>query len=463
VIVLDVGKTASKAILCDAQGAVLARREHHNAVLSSEGNRVLDTAGVERWLAAVLRELGALHPVRAIVPVGHGAAAAMIREGRLIRPPLDYEQAIRPAVRAAYELERDPFELSGSPSLPDGLNLGAQLYALETLDPGLRSADTLIVPWPQYWAWLLSGVASSEVTSLGCHTDLWRPFEAAPTAIARRHGWASRLAPLRKADDVLGVITREWAERTGLSPDVEILCGLHDSNAALEAARGFAEISGREATIVSTGTWFVAMRSLGNGAALDMGSLPEARDCLVNVDVAGRPVPSARFMGGREIQLLTGPGGAQIDEPAAQDAMVRALPDLIRDGIMVLPTMAPGVGPFPATKGRWIGEPAAPMARAAAIALYAALVVDCSLELIGARERLLIEGRFTRSRVFVRALATLRPDMRVFLTDGLDLAFGACRLIAPHLQPPRLLEEAAPLDLDLATYRVRWRTCAEAD
>jgi hypothetical protein len=26
-----------------------------------------------------------------------------------------------------------------------------------------------------------------------------------------------------------------------------------------------------------------------------------------------------------------------------------------------------------------------------------------------------------------------------------------------------LLEEAAPLDLDLAAYRVRWRTCAEAD
>ena len=27
--------------------------------------------------------------------------------------------------------------------------------------------------YPQYWAYRLTGVLANEVTSLGCHTDLW--------------------------------------------------------------------------------------------------------------------------------------------------------------------------------------------------------------------------------------------------------------------------------------------------
>ncbi len=36
-----------------------------------------------------------------------------------------------------------------------------------------RAAHTLL--YPQFWAWRLSGVMASEVTSLGCHSDLWLP------------------------------------------------------------------------------------------------------------------------------------------------------------------------------------------------------------------------------------------------------------------------------------------------
>ena len=42
------------------------------------------------------------------------------------------------------------------------------------------------------------------------------------------------------------------------------------------------------------GTWFIAMR-LAQGA-VDTAALPEARDCLVNVDVHGQPVPSCLVM-----------------------------------------------------------------------------------------------------------------------------------------------------------------------
>ena len=65
---------------------------------------------------------------------------------------------------------------TGSPALPLGLNLGAQLFYQESLNPTLLARAAIVMPWPQYWSWLLSGVAASEVTSLGCHTDLWNPL-----------------------------------------------------------------------------------------------------------------------------------------------------------------------------------------------------------------------------------------------------------------------------------------------
>ena len=44
--------------------------------------------------------------------------------------------------------------------------------------------------------------------------------------------------------------------------------------------------------------------------------------------------------------------------------------------------------------------------------LYAALVADVSLDLIGSRDTLLVDGRFAHAPVFVQALATLRPIRR---------------------------------------------------
>ena len=212
---------------------------------------------------------------------------------------------------------------------------------------------------------------------------------------------------------MLGSITPAWAARTGLPPDVRVHAGLHDSNAALHAARGFPEIGDDEATILSTGTWFVAMRSPGSDAPVDIASLPEARDCLVNVDVRGRLVPSARFMGGREIELLTGIDTRRVDIRPDQPALIAAVPGVAGgDGDGAAVDGAGGRALPGACRAGGSSEPDDPHARRAAACLYAALVVDTMLDLIGTRERLLIEGRFAEAQVFVRALAVAAAGHR---------------------------------------------------
>ncbi|HET8880631.1 MAG TPA: carbohydrate kinase, partial [Solimonas sp.] len=95
------------------------------------------------------------------------------------------------------------------------------------------------------------------------------------------------------------------------------------------------------------------------------------------------------------------------------------------------------------------------------VALYAALVSDVLLEQIGSRASVLIEGRFAASETFVRALASLRRDLHIYVSSGHDgVCHGALRLVQPRLAPPHPLRRVAPLDIDLIAYKARWRQLA---
>jgi len=456
-VVLDVGKTLSKLGLWAPDGTLIQRRSRPNQRVIAHRYSALDTKGIEQWLETTLREFAGLADIGAIIPVGHGAAAAVIGPDRLAQPSLDYEHPIPVELRREYDSRRDPFAQTGSPALPDGLNLGAQLYFLESLIPAGFASDSMIVPWAQYWSWLLSGVAATEVTTLGCHTDLWRPIEHTYSALAHSCGWSDRFAPMRSADAALGRLSVRWATRTGLPSDVQIHCGLHDSNAAVVAARGFPEIAAADSSVLSTGTWFVAMRTPAPGTRVLATDLSETRDCLINVNVAGNPLPSARFMGGREIELLTGLDSRRIDASSGQRELVDASANVLTSGAMVLPTFAPGYGPYPRRGGCWLAMPANDTERRAAVCLYAALVADATLDLVGARDRILIEGRFAAADVFVRALASLRTDCSIYVAPAQsDVSFGALRVLNPELRPAGPLTRVQPLTIDLTTYRNRW-------
>lgn len=469
-IVLDVGKSLSKATLWDEAGRCVAHRSRANR-RPAAGGLTLDASGIEQWLESVLKEFATLGPIFAIIPVAHGAGIALIRNGRLACAPLDYEWPGVAHDRGAYSAQRDAFVDTGSPALPGGLNLGMQLHWLESIKQG-DYRDSQLLPWAQYWAWNLSEVAAAEVTSLGCHSDLWRPFDKTPSKLAVRRGWAERLAPLHPAGAVLGTLRREWVLRTGLSGRVTVYCGLHDSNAALLAVRSLRTMAGRDVTVLSTGTWFVAMRSpLPQGVA-GTTRLPETRDCLVNVDVEGAPVPSARFMGGREIEVLTGAEYASADSthgtnasgldtanPTAQQAIVLRA---IEAGELILPSAVPGVGPYPNAKRGALGPISDVDEASAKVHLYAAMVADVSLDLIGSCDALFVDGRFSHSAVFVSALAALRPDTAVLVSEEEHgVACGALRLVDPSRSVSTTAQRVAPLPADMSAYRERWREAAD--
>lgn len=454
-IVVDIGKTLSKVSLWSRDGRMIDRATRPNAIVEEGGIRRLNVAGIGQFLRQSLDRMGR-PTVEYIVPVAHGAAVAALCPTGLAIAPLDYEQDLPADVLDEYRQARAPFAETGSPALPGGLNFGAQLFWLDRLHPTAMASATL-VPWAQYWAWFLSGEAVSEVTSLGCHSDLWNPTSGQFSTLALAQGWAGRFAPLASASQVIGLIRPEIATSSGLSPETKVLAGIHDSNAALLAARGFAEIANNEATVLATGTWFIAMRLMKQAWA--PASLPEDRDCLVNVDAFGKPLPSARFMGGRETELLVQSDTRSVDTKEDQSHLLAAVEQVVASGAMVLPTLVPGNGPFPRGQGGWLKRPADWNARRAGACLYAALVADAALDLIGTRDRVLVEGRFAAAEVFVRALASLRPGTAIYTANAQnDVSFGALRLINPELVSEGKLATVAPLPCDLSAYRQHWQT-----
>lgn len=443
-IVLDIGKTNVKLALVDATGRLLAERRRPNAIQHDGPYPHHDTDGIWDWMLATCRAFAGQARVTAIVPVTHGATAALVDDDGLVLPVLDYEAALPGLDYAAL---RPAYAQTYSPLLPAGLNLGRQLAWLQQQHPEAFARTRHILMYPQYWAWRLCGVAAGEATSLGCHTDMWDPVRQDYSSLVTRMGWKSQLPPLASAWTALGVLRPEVAQATGLPPDCEVLCGIHDSNASLLRHLG-RDGATTPRTVLSTGTWLIAAAF---GASLD--GLREDADMLANTNALGQPVACMRFMGGREFGALAG------DQPAT--CSFEQLEHLIARGTMALPCFADGGGPFAGRQGHIKGPPPLDVGERFALAtLYCALMTDYCLDALGARGPITVEGAFTANPWFGPLLASLRPNQSLAYSD--DASGTTCggwllryRDATPtaqhHPKPPRTVA-------GLSAYRTAWRT-----
>lgn len=415
VAIIDIGKTNVKVALVDpARATEQAVETTPNRVIPGPPWPHFDTDAQWDFIRAALRRLARDARIDGIAVTTHGACAAFLgHDGTLAAPVMDYEHTGPDTLQAEYDALRPPFAETGSPRLPMGLNLGAQLHWMMRQDPGLRDRTAQVVTWPQYWAHRLTGVAACDLSSLGCHTDLWNPHQGTWSALPTRLGLADRMAPPRKPGDILGTLRPALQQDTGIGP-VPVLAGIHDSNASL-----LPHLLHRTApfAVVSTGTWVISMAIGGTHPRLD-----PARDTLVNVAATGQPVPSARFMGGREYDLIRHPGAVATaaDAAAVLDAQ-----------LMLLPAVIPDSGPFAGRHHHWTADPATDGQREAALSFYLALMTATGLQAIGAQGPTVVEGPFTANRLYLSMLATATGRPVIPSPSRTGTAVGTAMLFAP--------------------------------
>ena len=445
-IVLDIGKTNVKMVLLDESGAVLAERRSPNTIVADGIYPHHDTERIWHWMLAAMGEFSALAPVGAIVPVTHGATAALVDDNGLVLPVLDYEYT-PPSPQAGYDARRPPYSATYSPQLPAGLNLGRQLaWQAQAFPEQFRKARHILM-YPQYWAWRLSGMAAGEVTSLGCHTDLWQPARRRYSPLVEDMGWSALFAPPRPAWEALGALRPELAAATGLPAGCQVLCGIHDSNASL--LRHLDDACSSPPAVLSTGTWVIVAAP---GMPLD--GLREEADMLANSNALGEPVACMRFMGGREFAALAG------DD--AEVCGVADLQALIDQQTMALPCFSAAGGPFAGRAGTVLGPaPRTGGQRYALATLYCALMSDYCLAALGvesAGARVVVEGSFTGNPWFAPLLATLRPHQHISGSD--DASGTTCGgWMLHHWGRTPVSPGAVTAALDLPgwpAYRARW-------
>lgn len=419
IAVLDIGKTNAKLVIVDTgTGVELAERRMRNRILPGPPYPHYDIEGLWRFACDALAAFGREPGYDAISITTHGAAAVLVdADGQAALPALDYEHTYPEEIRDAYAAIRPSFAETFSPALSGGLNLGAQLHYQKTLFPRQFAQVRTILTYPQYWAFRLTGTPSVEVTSLGCHTDLWRPREGCYSRLVEDLSIQDRLPPLRSAFDILGETTAEVTSSIGLEAPVPVFCGIHDSNASL-----LPHLIDREApfSVVSTGTWII---NFAIGGHLD--GLDPARDTLANVDAYGRAVPSSRFMGGREFELLTEELG-----PLDPCTALAAMPDVLAGRLMLLPNLTMGSGPFPGRRGGWIGRGGTTSTEEcwATACLYLALMTETCLALPGARGPVLVEGPFAANPAYLQALRALLGREVIAIAGSTGTTQGAALL-----------------------------------
>jgi sugar (pentulose or hexulose) kinase len=443
IAVLDVGKTNVKLLAISEGGEVLQAL----AAPARARDGLLDVDSAWQLLVDGLAVFAERHRLRALVPTTHGATAALIGDGGLVHGVVDYESSVPSPIDREYDALRPAFGETYSPRLPAGLNLGRQLLRIARERRERWEGARALLTYPQYWSWRLTGSAASEVTSLGCHTDLWRPLAGTFSSLVDGQQWRDLFPPRHPAWEVLG--TAAVAGR-----GLPVLCGIHDSNAAY--LRYLCAVE-PPFVVVSTGTWTVCFNSAGTLAELD-----PARDTLANVDVLGRPVACARFMGGREYAAIAGAEGLAAT-PSLADARA-----LVGRAVMALPSFAASGGPFPGRRGTLSGTPAGPGQAAALAALYSALMTRESIALTGPATRVYVDGPFASNAAFCALLAALLPDAEVWASDETEgTAVGASLLAHVGLAGalPRLAVSARriePAAIDLVDYAQRWRALAHA-
>ncbi len=298
IAVIDIGKTNAKVVVLDAEtGAEIAVVKTSNGVVKTGPYPHYDIERLWGFIIEALKGFATTPGFDAISITTHGASAVLLAaDGTLALPVLDYEHTYPQTIQEAYGHLRPAFAETFSPRLSGGLNVGAQIHYQMSIFPEDFTRVTTILTYPQYWAFRLTRVAANEVTSLGCHTDLWNPTTGTYSSLVDTLGIRMLMAPVRSAFDALGPVLPALAADIGLAAPVPVYCGIHDSNASLlphlvENKAPFA--------VVSTGTWVISF-----GVGGDLEHLDPQRDALANVDAYGRAVPSSRFMGGREFEIL---------------------------------------------------------------------------------------------------------------------------------------------------------------
>jgi sugar (pentulose or hexulose) kinase len=412
IAIFDVGKTNKKLLLFD---------EHYKVVMerSARFNETEDEDGFPCENLEALRNsvFDSLHEVirdkefniTAVNFSAYGASFVYLDDhGDPVAPLYNY---LKPYPETLFRRFYDTYggeekfsQQTASPVLGN-LNSGMQLYRLKYERPELFQQIKHALHLPQYMAYLLSGQLYSDMTSIGCHTNLW------DFTNNQYHDWVAKENVLEKMAPIVaqGTVTPAKFMNAGFKAGA----GLHDSSAALIPYL----VSFKEPfVLISTGTWCISLNPFNHTA---LTALELKNDCLAYLQNNGKPVKAARLFAGHDHdeQVNRIAGHFHTDnlfyrQVSFNDEIIAALqkknnnvPVSLQQSVFAQRDLSQ----FPSTTEAY---------HQLMIDIVAQQLASTSLVLEGKKtKRIFVDGGFSKNEIYMNLLAAAFPGMEVFATS----------------------------------------------
>ncbi len=446
--IFDIGKTNKKFFLFDAQFREVHRSyTRFEEQTDEDGDPCDDLKQLSAWMKATFAQALAdpRFAIRRLNFSTYGASFVHIDEhGQPVTPLYNYLKPMPEGLAKAFIHQYGPaaeWQAQTASPLMGMLNSGLQLYWLKHHKPAQFARIHRSLHFPQYCAFLFSGKALTEYTSIGCHTGLWHFKEK------DYHPWVyaenlDRLMP-RLCPTTTATPLRIEGKK------VTVGVGIHDSSAALLP---YILANEEPFLLLSTGTWSIALNPFST-QPLNREDL--ANDCLNFLRVDGMPVRAARLFLGNEYKIWAHRLASHFGRPYETHRSVAFDPDLHQQLQQL---------PGPVFDWESIKRPGAPTAATAATDLsrfdsYEMAYHQLMRELAQAQcqslksaqgesvhRKLYIDGGFVDNTLFLKYLAEALPDYRIITTvSPLGSALGAAMAVHNRaIEPDFILDHFSP-------------------
>src|SRR5450432_2245058 len=441
IAIFDIGKTNKKLFLFDEQYNIVWE---NNRVLNEkedeDGDPCENLRALNNWVreSLIKSKKRTNFDICAINFSAYGASFDHVGEnGESLTPLYNYLKAFPEKIKNQfydrYGGELTFSMLTASPVL-GSLNSGMQLYRIKNEKPEVFERIKYSLHLPQYLSWLHTGKARSDITSIGCHTNLWNFSQQHYHEWVYREGMIDKLAPLSPSDAVLPIRMPGCLD---MPPDTLKGCvagiGLHDSSAAMIP---YLESFTEPFVLISTGTWCISMNPF-NDAPLTIAELQN--DCLCYLTFKGRPMKSSRLFAGFEHEQQVKKLTVYFQKNNNAFHSVAYDPEIVsslkaKNDLPVFERPASPIGASAFAQRDFSGFTSFEEA-------YHRLMMDImdqqlnstKLILSDAVERIFVDGGFSGNPVYMHLLAAAFPSMEVFAANiSKASAVGAAMAIHEH-------------------------------
>jgi len=420
IIIIDIGKTNIKICIFEyVTDKLLSKKIYKNTLIYDDEHTNININNIFEIIYNSIQHNIEVYNVLSILPITHGSVLISLDKNDQILTHISDENRYLDNIDYEYNILANNIPNTFTPILPYGYNIAKQLYYLKYYYKEKYKYIKTILLYPQYISWLLTGIKSSEITYLGNHSHLWDYKINTFSEFANQLHLNRYLPKSISATISLGKLNINKSKYKYLKAPVDVYPGSHDSMVCYHYHKYFNKSN---FTLISTGTWILAFNECAEISNVDLN-----KDMLINLDIFGNHIPTARYPGGIEYSLLT----ENYVEPKYFD--YEYVDYILMNNDFILPAFHES-GPFIGNKGKLIIKTdhiANNDYMWHLINLYLALNVNYMLTLLNTKSKVIIDGVFRNNAYFKFYLTNLINNILYFNSSDDGVVSGGYIICKP--------------------------------